>query len=345
MPRRLRYYILFATGFSLCSFLIKLGWTHDVGKALPSSIFETFMDVAALLCTVGWLMPRFFYRSQYGRFGLGLGLLVFLVGTTNILVQLRIIVGSNLLEYHANIARYKEVFFYWFWSNLVAGSYLMIFFVVLGGFALRLAFDRVVTAKRLADMEAAHLRSELEVLKNQINPHFIFNALNTLYYKIDRSNGAARKLTEQFSALVRYQLYECNEAVVEIEKEICFIENYVCLQRERSGDVVKVSCSGFESMAGFTIPPHVLAPLVENCFKHVSRFEDRENFIALTCNLEKGRFHFRALNSYDPVRQRERSGIGLANTRKRLELLCHDRFTLSTVENGNHFETTLTLAI
>jgi len=326
MSRRLRYYILFTTGLSLCSFFIKLGWTHNAGKALPSSIFEAFMDVAALLCTVEWLMPRYFYRSQYGRFGLGLGLIVF-------------------LEYHVNIAKYKEVFFYWFWSNLVAGSYLMIFFVVLGGFALRLAFDRVLTARRLADMEAAHLRSELEVLKNQINPHFIFNALNAIYYKIDRSNGTARALTEQFSALIRYQLYECNEAVVDIEKEICFIENYVSLQRERSGDVVKVSCSGFGSMAGFTIPPHVLAPLVENCFKHVSRFEDRENFIALICRLEEGRFYFQALNSYDPVRQRGLSGIGLDNTRKRLELLCRDRFTLSTAEKGNQFETTLTLTV
>jgi two-component system LytT family sensor kinase len=345
MPRRFRYYILFTTGFSLCSFLIKLGWTHDAGKALPSSFFETFLDVAALLCTVEWLMPRFFYRSRYGRFGLGLGLIVFLEGTANILIQLRIIVGNSLLEYHANIAKYKEVFFYWFWSNLVAGSYLMIFFVVLGGFALRLAFDRILTARRLADIEAAHLRSELEVLKNQINPHFIFNALNTLYYKIDRSNGAARKLTEQFSALVRYQLYECNEAVVEIEKEICFIENYIGLQRERSGDLVRVSCSGFEPMAGFAIPPHVLAPLVENCFKHVSRFEDRENFITLTCSLGAGGFHFRTLNSYDPARKSERSGIGLANTRKRLELLCRDRFTLTTTENGNQFETALTIAV
>jgi two-component system, LytTR family, sensor kinase len=345
MPRRFRYYILFATGFSLCSFLIKLGQTDNASKAVPSSILETLIDVAALLCTVEWLMPRLFYRSRYGRFGLGLGLIVLLGGTMNILVQLRIIVGSNLLDYHVNIARYKDVFFYWFWSNLIAGSYLMIFFVVLGGFALRLAFDRVVTARRLANMEAAHLRSELEILKNQINPHFIFNALNAIYYKIDRSNAAARTLTEQFSTLLRYQLYECNEALVAIEKEIRFIENYVGLQRERSGDLVRVSCSGFGSMAGFAIPPHVLAPLVENCFKHVSRFRDGENFIALTCSLDAGRFQFRALNSYDPAKKSEWSGIGLTNTRKRLELLCGDRFTLSTGENGNHFETTLTLAV
>src|ERR1700722_7744599 len=344
MQRRLRYYILFTAGFSLCWFLFELGWVHNAGWALRSSSFQIFLNIAALLCTVEWLLPRFFYRSKYRRFGLGLGLVVFLGGTANMLFQLHLM-SSNPLEYKANIDKYKEVFYYWFWSNLATGSYLMIFCVALGGFALRLAFDRMLTARRLADMEAGHLRSELEILKNQINPHFLFNALNAIYYKIDRSNGAARTLTEQFSALLRYQLYECNEAVVQIEKEIRFIENYVGLQRERSGDLVRVSCSGFGAMAGFAIPPHVLTPLVENCFKHVSRFEDRENFIALTCSLEEGRFHFRVLNSYDPVRQRERSGIGLANTRKRLELLCRDRFTLSTAENGNHFETTLTLAI
>ena len=344
MPRRFRYYILFTTGFSLCWFLFKLGWLHDMDRALRSSAIEIVLNIAALLFTVEWLLPRFFYRAAYWRFGLGLGLTVLVGGTANMLLQLRLM-DSNPFEYQTNIARYKEVFYYWFWSNLATGSYLMIFFVALGGFALRLAYDRVVTARRLADMEAVNLRSELEILKNQINPHFIFNALNTIYYKIDRSNGAARTLTEQFSALLRYQLYECNESGVEIEKEIGFIQNYICLQRERSGDMVNVTCSGFGSMTGFTIPPHILAPLVENCFKHVSRHEGRENFIALTCSLEAGRFEFRALNSYDPAKKSERSGIGLANTRKRLELLCRDRFALSTAENGNHFETTFTLSV
>ena len=344
MQRRLRYYILFTAGFSLCWFLFELGWIHNAGWAWRSSSFQILLNIAALLCTVEWLLPRFFYRSQYGRFALGLVLVVFVGGTANMLFQLRLM-HSNPLEYQANIARYKEVFYYWFWSNLATGSYLMTACFALGGFALRLAFDRMLTARQLADMEAGHLRSELEILKNQINPHFLFNALNVIYYKIDRSNGAARTLTEQFSALLRYQLYECNEALVQIEKEIRFIENYVGLQRERSGDQVRVSCSGFGAMAGFSIPPHVLAPLVENCFKHVSRFKDQDNFITLACSLEADRFQFRTLNSYDPAKKSEWSGIGLANTRKRLELLCRDRFTLSTAEKGTHFETTFTLTI
>ena len=344
MQRRLRYYILFTAGFSLCWFLFELGWIHNAGWALRSSSFRIFLNIAALLCTVEWLLPRFFYRSEYVRFALGLALVVFVGGTANMLFQLHLM-GSNPLQYQANIARYKEVFYYWFWSNLATGSYLMIFCVALGGFALRLAFDRILTARQLADMEAGHLRSELEILKNQINPHFIFNALNVIYYKIDRSNGAARALTEQFSALLRYQLYECNEAVVQIEKEIRFIENYVGLQRERSGGLVRVSYSGFGAMAGFTIPPHVLAPLVENCFKHVSRFKGRDNFITLACSLEEDRFQFRTVNSYDPAKKSEWSGIGLVNTRKRLELLCRDRFTLSTAEKGTYFETTFTLIV
>jgi len=344
MPRRFRYYILFTIGFSLCWFLFKLGWLHDADRALRSSSIEIVLNVAAFLCTVEWLLPRFFYRAAYGRFGLGLAGIVLIGGTVNMLFQLHLM-DSNPLEYQTNISRYKEVFYYWFWYNLATGSYLMIFLVALGGFALRLAFDRAVTARQLADLEATHLRSELEILKNQINPHFIFNALNTIYYRIDRSNGTARALTEQFSALLRYQLYECNEAAVDVEKEISFIENYVGLQRERFGDLVRVSCAGFGSMTGFTIPPHVLAPLVENCFKHVSRWDDRENFITLTCSLEERHFYFHALNSYDPGKKSQWCGIGLVNTRKRLELLCRDRFTLSTAENGNHFETTLTLAV
>src|SRR5580658_9982051 len=142
MPRRFRYYILFTTGFSLCWFLFKLGWLHNAGWALRSSSLEILLNIGALLCTVEWLLPRFFYRSEYGRFGLGLGVVVLLGGTANMLFQLHLM-DSNPLEYQANVAKYKEVFYYWFWFNLVAGSYLTIFFVALGGFAFRLAFDRV----------------------------------------------------------------------------------------------------------------------------------------------------------------------------------------------------------
>jgi hypothetical protein len=83
MLRRFRYYFLFTIGFSLCWFLFKLGWLHDTDRALRSSSIEIVLNVAALLCTVEWLLPRFFYRAAYWRFGLGLGLIVLIGGTAN----------------------------------------------------------------------------------------------------------------------------------------------------------------------------------------------------------------------------------------------------------------------
>ena len=341
---RLRYYILFFVFFSIFWFLFKLGGNPNALMALQSTAFEMLLNIAALVGTVEWLLPRFFYKAAYFRWWLGLGLIVVIGGTSNILFQLHLM-GIGLSGYQYRMAKHNEHFFYWFWSDLVAGSYFMIAGMALGGFAVRLAFDRILTARRMAVLESERLFSELESLKNQINPHFIFNALNTIYYKIDRTNEPARVLTQQFSSLLRYQLYECNETLVKIENEIRFIENYIELQKERADCFTRVSCSGFETVGGFGIPPHVLAPLVENCFKHVSHFGDKENYIELACSREGEIFHFCAVNSIDPLKKNDRGGIGITNIRKRLELVCRDRFTLLTAEREGYFETALTLSI
>ena len=122
-----------------------------------------------------------------------------------------------------------------------------------------------------------------------------------------------------------------------------FIENYVELQKHRAGSQLTVTAQGFETLSGFTIPPQLLMPLVENCFKHVSHFADRPNYIQLSCRKENDRFLFHALNSFDPSRRPDMPGIGLATTRKRLDLLCGDRYTLTTAAGDDRFEATLQL--
>jgi two-component system LytT family sensor kinase len=339
---RIRYYLLFTGCFSAFWFLFKFGGIPNLGKALSSTALDMVLNMAALVCTVEWLLPAFFYKAAYGRFALGLGLLILLGGSINIVGQLSL-QGMSLFAYRASLARYKEHFFYWFWSDLVAGSYFMIAVIALGGFAIRLAFDRIATSRRLALLESDKLRSELEVLKNQINPHFIFNALNTIYYTIDASNRGARGLTEKFASLLRYQLYECNEPLVTIEKEVHCIEDYISLQKERAGKTVEVRCSGFQTLAGFSIPPHLLMPLVENCFKHVSHFPDKPNYIELSGECRGDAFLFQARNSFDPLKASHTNGIGLPLTRKRLLLLGRDSTALTTAARDGAFETTLTL--
>jgi len=342
--RPLHYYAVFTVAFFLFWYLFKLGGTANALAALRSTALDIALDVAGLILTVEYLLRRFFYKGHYTQCALGFTAIVFAGGTVNILGQLWLM-HTNILQYHANLARYKEHFYYWFWSDLIAGSYFMVGLISLGGAAITLAFDRARTARKLAEAEAANLSSQLENLHNQLNPHFLFNALNTIYYRIDKTNTAARTLTLQFSSLLRYQLYECNDPEVRIEKELELIENYIDLQKHRAGDALAVTVRGFDSHNGFNIPSHLLMPLVENCFKHVSSFPDKPNFIEVACDRYDHRFEFRTVNSFDPNKNTEKAGIGLAATRKKLDLLSPERYTLDITTNDTRFETILTIPL
>jgi LytS/YehU family sensor histidine kinase len=215
----------------------------------------------------------------------------------------------------------------------------------LGGFAIRLSFDRVLAARQMETLEKERNIAELETLKNQINPHFLFNALNTIYYKIDRVNTPARLMVEQFSSLLRYQLYECDVPEVEIEKELKFIVNYVELQKERLSESITVGYDGLKNTTGFLIAPFILMPLVENCFKHVSQSKDGKNVINIICGLAGDWFTFETVNTVNPQVTADKSGIGLGNVQKRLELIYPGRHSLTIDSENENFKLTLTIKI
>src|SRR5205085_94205 len=131
-------------------------------------------------------------------------------------------------------------------------------------------FGQQVTLKRV---QMENLQTELRFLKAQMNPHFLFNSINTIYFQIDKRNTAARLSLEKFAELLRYQLYECNEDTISIEREVEYLRNYIDLQRLRKNDTDKILFSAGEEVKGFVLAPLLLIPFVENAFKHVSAFD------------------------------------------------------------------------
>ena len=230
--RRHNYYLLYAIAFLAFWFFFKLGGMPNFGQAILSAAVDVLLSFGALLVTGELLLPKFLYKGMNRQFLIGLLFVIAAGGTLIIIAQLAL-ADISISDYDKNILKYKEHFFYWFWSDLIVGSYFLAGFVTIGGSAIRLAFDRVENSKRVTVLENEKLQLELDNLKNQINPHFLFNALNTIYYKIEKGNGVARELTEQFSSLLRYQLYECNEPEVLLEKELNLVKNYINLQKER----------------------------------------------------------------------------------------------------------------
>ncbi len=198
----------------------------------------------------------------------------------------------------------------------------------------------------LRKIELEKLNTELEYLKAQINPHFLFNSINTIYFMIDKQNKEARETLTAFSDMLRYQLYECNGADIPIEKEISYLKNYINLQRLRKDDKYRIAFRYAPDVKNFTLAPLLLIPFVENAFKHVSHFADKPNTIDIELNKKGNFFYLYIFNTTDSTKiYSENSGIGLRNVKRRLELLYPGRYNLLINKTSGQFEVTLELKL
>ncbi|WP_276372755.1 histidine kinase [Chryseolinea sp. H1M3-3] len=214
-------------------------------------------------------------------------------------------------------------------------------------FSVALALSKAWYFQRelIRKMEVEKLSSELEYLKAQINPHFVFNSINTIYFQIDKQNTHARESLSAFSEMLRYQLYECNGHEIPIEKEIIYLENYVELQRIRKDENYNISFIVDDNLKGFTISPLLLIPFVENAFKHVSHYPHK-NQVRIAIGKHQNNLKFSVLNTKEnKTATKGHAGIGLKNAKRRLELLYKDRHQLVIDDAPDSYEVNLSLQI
>lgn len=211
--------------------------------------------------------------------------------------------------------------------------------------ALQLSKAWYFQRELIRKMEIEKLSSELDYLKAQINPHFVFNSINTVYFQIDKQNIDARDSLSAFSELLRYQLYECNGNEIPIEKEILYLQNYVELQRRRKDENYNISFVAGDNLKGFTISPLLLIPFVENAFKHVSH-NSCGNQVRIMARKRNDNFELSVFNTKErKVALNGHDGIGLKNAKRRLELLYKNRHKLMIDDEGESYEVNLSLKI
>ena len=188
--------------------------------------------------------------------------------------------------------------------------------------------------------------AELSFLKSQINPHFLFNSINAVYFLIDKENSAAREALHKFSDMLRYQLYEAGDTQISIEKEIDFLNDYVSLQKLRTDEQYKVDFTASPEVKGFMIEPLLLIPFVENAFKHISHKHDETNFVKVMLDKTNGAMNFVVENSREPVPAiNKNGGIGLQNVKRRLELLYPGKYELMVNESETTYRVHLKLKV
>jgi two-component system, LytTR family, sensor kinase len=304
------------------------------GRAFTVTLIKV-VDLALMIYITNYvLLPRLFYKKRYVAFVLAFILLVVTSSVIKMNILGRIMDVPQLYSLSGDLK--KRIY-----DNVIPH-----FFLVIAGAAVKLMIDYSRLQQRMAETAKEKAEAELNFLKSQINPHFLFNSLNSVYFLIDKNNAEARQSLHKFSDMLRYQLYEVNGAKIPVEREISYLKDYVDLQKLRKDEHYSVTLNYTPQVSGFSIEPLLLIPFVENAFKHVSSYADKSNFVKLELSRSSGQFIFLAENSKDQAKTTDPySGIGLNNVKRRLELLYPGKHELTIVDENGIYKVDLRLKI
>ncbi|MDB5151360.1 MAG: putative signal transduction histidine kinase [Mucilaginibacter sp.] len=279
-------------------------------------------------------IPYLLNKKKYVQF------VVFFISAIIVTAILRVPVSMLVYRYIFKITNNQFDYFSVFYN-----SFINILFWV--GFILtgKMVADKIRSQIYIEQIEKEKAANELNFLRAQFNPHFLFNSINSIYGHIDKSNKGARDMLLVFSEMLRYQLYECNVEQIELDRELNYIRNYIAMQKSRIDERIVVSfCTG-EINGSVKVAPLLLITFIENAFKYTGFNEFQENRIDISLNYENGSLFFRIFNTKDTFINHSEmaSGLGIANAERRLELLYPGRHRLIINEQEHSYTITLTL--
>jgi len=198
--------------------------------------------------------------------------------------------------------------------------------------------------KRLVELEHENLEQQLEYLRYQINPHFFMNTLNNIHALVDINPEKAKDTILELSKMMRFVLYEGNKQGVSLSREMDFIRHYVTLMQLRYTDKVRITLDLPTEVPDRQIPPLILITFIENAFKHGVSYQ-HESFIEARVIVEGERLQFMCRNSKSEKSNEEKGGVGLANVRKRLNLLYGNHYALGIHNDADVYSVELNIPL
>ncbi|MES2371184.1 MAG: sensor histidine kinase [Bacteroidota bacterium] len=312
------------------------GWyffRYDDFRDKPLAFTITLLKVADLVLMVYitnyFLIPQLLYKKKYLVFGCVFLGFVFLSSWIKMYFEGQLMENPRAFSLSHNL------------KGRIYDNIIPHLLLVSTGAAFKLLIDYARAQRRIGEMAKENAEAELNFLKSQINPHFVFNSLNSVYFLIDKQNIEARDALHKFSDMLRYQLYECNGDTTSIEKELVYLHDYIDLQKLRRNENCMVNFSQAGNLAGFSIAPLLLIPFIENAFKHLSHYRDKKDSIEIHIEKKNDLFVFSVSNSTEPGKKQAElvihGGIGLKNVQRRLELLYPGKHKLVIKPGSNTF--------
>lgn len=224
---------------------------------------------------------------------------------------------------------------------------LLIFSFLLVGFdtGLMATFRLNKSEQQRAKLEVENAETQLAFLKNQVSPHFFMNTLNNIHSLIDINTEEAKDSIIRLSKLMRHLLYESDNNMISLQKEMEFIKNYVDLMLLRFSEKIDIKLYIPVDLPEKSIPPLLFISYIENAFKHGISYK-QNSFVKISFFFNDDKLVFETENSkFAQSRSDNEKGIGIINSKKRLDLLYDDNYTLTISENDEIYKLHLTLPI
>lgn len=320
--------------------------TED-GTFRDSMLWGNFFNAVVLYANALWLYP--YYKMKKLKIPYWLCGLLLIISTSIIeaFIDFELVERLGLLptleEQHPDlIVPIKWKIADWTIINLFVHGFYFLF-----SFGYLFIINSIKKQENNNTLEQEKTNAELKFLKAQINPHFLFNGINSVYHLIDQKPAIAKDTLLKFSNLLRYQLYECNVELIPLEKELAHISDYVEMEKIRKGEDVNIQLELPDEAFAIKIPPLIFTPFIENAFKYVSNYDkgaENQIFIKVRLYLEQGKLWFEASNTIDElVVNKSVGGIGIANVKKRLNLLFANQHDLEITKSEERFIVGLSL--
>jgi len=284
-----------------------------------------------------YLFPRLLKKDRLYTYLLSL-IIISLIAT-----PLEVVIHYLALSY--NKVPFESVFT---WQTNAA-YFLGIFFIAFSSSIYQIINDWMEHQRERKDLQRQNLKSELRFLKNQINPHFFFNTLNSLYALTLKKSDKAPEIVLKLSDMMRYMLYESNERTISLEQEINYIKSYLDLEQIRHGENFKMNINIHGDPNGHKIAPLLFIPFLENSFKHGIDHELKSGYVDIDLDITSTDVQLKVVNSLPresllPIPGKKKSGgIGLSNVRRRLNILYPNRYVLHTEAESDKYKVQLNL--
>ncbi|MEO8474604.1 MAG: histidine kinase [Chryseolinea sp.] len=301
----------------------------------PHDICDILIVMLVVYANLYVLMPRFYAKQKHLWYFSSLFLVLLAGGLITRFLWWRI-----WLPMEPTYRDSGEGSNYWIWVRIISDS-ISHFPILAVTVLIKMMFDANAREKKLREIEKEKFTAEMGLLKAQINPHFLFNTLNSLYSLTLARSEKSAEMVLRLSDLMRYMLYEASANAVWLKDEIAYLENYISIEQMRFADRLDLLFQYSGDTSGKSISPLLLLPFIENAFKH--GIQDSSGWITIDLKVDGNFLYLKVENSYTiPIKGRK-PGLGLANVKRRLELAYLGKHELNIKHSDETYSADLTL--